>query len=58
MTDFEFLSELEKQEFNCEQCRYNIGMIPMGSYIAGPCGQQNCWHSLAIQKILEEEENK
>lgn len=57
MEDFEFLSELEKQEFNCEHCRYNVGMIPMGSYIAGPCGQQNCWHSLAIQKILEEENN-
>jgi hypothetical protein len=39
-----------RNEHDCDSCEYNIGQDPAKSsgYIAGPCGQQNCWFSTTV----------
>lgn len=35
-------------DFDCDVCPYNIGITNSSGYIAGPCGQQNCWYSCTV----------
>jgi len=39
-----------REPHDCDSCEYNAGYNPATSsgYIAGPCGQQNCWFSTTV----------
>lgn len=40
---------------NCAECPMNAGIQRGGAYIAGPCGQQNCWVDVHCAAQQEQE---
>ena len=48
------IKSLEAVEFQCDTCEHNCDADCHADNRCYPCGQQHCWHSIAISELLEE----